>query len=67
MRSQREFQWLEVYALQTSGNFFRARPAAHFRMLDAAPARGALLEIFARQRTIDSERGTRAFRGRDDR
>ena len=36
-------------------------------MLDAAFACGAALEIFARERTIDAERGTRAFGRRDDR
>ena len=40
---------------------------SNFRMLDTALARGALLEVFARQRAVDSECGACALRGRDDR
>ena len=35
-------------------------------MIDALPARGTPIEIFAGKRTVDAERGARAFRGRND-
>jgi hypothetical protein len=35
-------------------------------MFDASGARSPRLEVLACQRTIDSERGACAFRGRDD-